>query len=171
MKMKYQSYRINEEQKLEIEKARKENRDKRVENRLRVLSLKAEGATYKEIMTITGYSKANIANILKTYFEKGISEIVTRKYYGNHRNLSFEEERELLDSFAKKAELGQIIEVKEIKAAYEEKVGHSTGGSQIYYVLARHGWRKIIPRSRHPKKASDEAIDASKKLTESSEKK
>ena len=104
----------------------------------------------------------NIANILKTYFEKGISEIVTRKYYGNHRNLSFEEERELLDSFAKKAELGQIIEVKEIKAAYEEKVGHSTGGSQIYYVLARHGWRKIIPRSRHPKKASDEAIDASK---------
>ena len=80
-------------------------------------------------------------------------------------------ERELLDSFAKKAELGQIIEVKEIKAAYEEKVGHSTGGSQIYYVLARHGWRKIIPRSRHPKKASDEAIDASKKLTESSEKK
>ena len=122
---------MNEEQKLEIEKARKENRDKRVENRLRVLSLKAEGATYKEIMTITGYSKANIANILKTYFEKGISEIVTRKYYGNHRNLSFEEERELLDSFAKKAE----------------------------------------PRSRHPKKASDEAIDASKKLTESSEKK
>ena len=63
MKMKYQSYRMNEEQKLEIEKARKENRDKRVENRLRVLSLKAEGATYKEIMTITGYSKANIANI------------------------------------------------------------------------------------------------------------
>ena len=77
----------------------------------------------------------------------------------------------VLDSFAKKAELGQIIEVKEIKAAYEEKVGHSTGGSQIYYVLARHGWRKIMPRSRHPKKASDEAIDASKKLTESSEKK
>ena len=66
---------MNEEQKLEIEKARKENRDKRVENRLRVLSLKAEGATYKEIMTVTGYSKANIANILKTYFEKGISEI------------------------------------------------------------------------------------------------
>ena len=89
---------MNEEQKLEIEKARKENRDKRVENRLRVLSLKAEGATYKEIMTVTGYSKANIANILKTYFEKGISEIVTRKYYGNHRNLSFEEERELLDN-------------------------------------------------------------------------
>ena len=166
MKMKYQSYRITEEQRSEIEKARKENNDKRVENRLRVLTLKADGATYKEIMSVTGYSKANIVKILKAYFEKGISEIVSRKYYGNHRNLSFEEESELLDSFAEKAELGQIIEVKEIKAAYEEKVGHSTGGSQIYYLLARHGWRKVMPRSRHPKKADDEAVEASKKLTE-----
>ncbi|MBR4040361.1 MAG: winged helix-turn-helix domain-containing protein [Clostridia bacterium] len=36
--------------------------------------------------------------------------------------------------------------------------------TQIYYVLHRHGWRKIMPRSRHPKKASEEAIEASKNL-------
>lgn len=166
MKMKYQRYSITKEQKAEIENARKENTDKHVEKRLRVLSLKADGATYKEIMSATGYCKANVAKILKEYYEKGLSEIVTRKYYGNHRNLSLEEESKLLDSFAEKAELGQIIEVKEIKAAYEEKVGHSIGGGQIYGVLARHGWRKVMPRSRHPKKADDEAIEASKKLTE-----
>ena len=42
-------------------------------------------------------------------------------------------------------------------------IGHSIGTSQIYYVLHRHGWRKVMPRSRHPKKASEEVIETSKK--------
>ena len=162
MKMRYL---ITKEQQNEIEKARKENKDKRIERRLRVLSLKGEGATYREIMTITGYSKANVAKIIKIYFEKGLSEIITNKLGGNHRNLSYAEESELLEFFAKKAEQGQIVEVREIKEAYEIKVGHSIGGGQIYYVLARHNWRKVMPRSKHPQKASEEAIEASKKLS------
>ena len=57
-----------------------------------------------------------------------------------------------------------IVEVSEIKTSYEQAVGHRTGGSQIYYVLRRHGWRKVMPRSKHPKKASEEVIETSKKL-------
>ena len=79
--------------------------------------------------------------------------------------MSFEEEANLLEPFHERASQGQLVEVSEIKAVYEEAVGHTIGGSQIYYVLRRHGWRKVMPRSRHPKKASDEAIEASKKLT------
>ena len=60
-------------------------------------------------------------------------------------------------------------EVSEIKARYEEAVGNSIGGSQIYYVLKRHGWRKVMPRSRHPKKASEEVIATSKKLKHESQ--
>ncbi|MDD7306221.1 MAG: winged helix-turn-helix domain-containing protein [Peptoniphilaceae bacterium] len=78
--------------------------------------------------------------------------------------MSFEEEEEFLKQFEEKAEKEQIITVKVIEKAYIEKVGHSIGGSQIYYVLKRHGFRKIMPRSRHPKKASDEVIETSKKL-------
>ncbi|MCL2501217.1 MAG: winged helix-turn-helix domain-containing protein [Defluviitaleaceae bacterium] len=55
-----------------------------------------------------------------------------------------------------------------LKAAYQEKVGHRIGTAQIYYVLKRHDWRKVKPRSRHPKKASPEAIETSKKLTPAS---
>ena len=36
------------------------------------------------------------------------------------------------------------------------------------YVLHRQGWRKIMPRSRHPKKADEEVIATSKKLTRKS---
>ena len=81
-----------------------------------------------------------------------------------HRNLSIEEEKEFLSAYTKQAEAGQIIDLNELKSAYIEKVGHSIGGSQIYRMLERHGWRKVMPRSKHPQKASDEAIEASKKL-------
>ena len=53
---------------------------------------------------------------------------------------------------------------------FDEKLGKDTGRVYIYMLLERHGWRKIMPRSKHPQKASDEAIEASKKLTLESEK-
>ena len=71
----------------------------------------------------------------------------------------------MLAEFEEKAESGQIVEVSDIKVAYQEKVGHAISSGQIYYVLKRHNWRKVKPRSRHPKKASPEVIEASKKLT------
>lgn len=80
-----------------------------------------------------------------------------------------EEEAALLEPFLEKAQKGEIVEVSAIKAAYEEKVGHTIGGSQIYRVLHRNNWRKVMPRSKHPKKAGDEAIEASKKLKTESE--
>ena len=75
--------------------------------------------------------------------------------------MSIEEEKEFLSTYTKQAEAGQIIDLNELKAAYIEKVGHSIGGSQIYRMLERHGWRKVMPRSKHPQKASNEAIEAS----------
>ena len=76
-----------------------------------------------------------------------------------------EEVTVLLEPYREQAEKGQIVEVSEMKASYEQAVGHTIGGSQIYYVLHRNGWRKITPRSKHPKKASEEVIETSKKLT------
>ena len=78
--------------------------------------------------------------------------------------MSYEEEEGLLEPFKAEAEAGRMVEISKIKAAYIEKVGHSIGNGQIYYVLKRHGWRKVMPRSQHPQKASDEAIEASKKI-------
>ena len=84
--------------------------------------------------------------------------------------MSIAEEEALLEPFKKAAEVGQIVEVSEIKRAYEEAIGRSLENNhgQIYNVLHRHGWRKVMPRSKHPKKASQEEIEASKKLTKPS---
>lgn len=162
MKMKY-SY---SEQDLEIIKAaRKNNKDKQVERRLKAIELRIAGKKAKEIAVMTEFHPAYIVQLMAKYRKGGIEAITGNHYGGNRRNMSIEEEAKLLEPFRQRASQGQMIEVSEIKAAYEKAVGHRIGGSQIYYVLRRHGWRKVMPRSKHPKKASDEVIEASKKLT------
>jgi len=147
-----------------IRAARKGNKDKRVEQRLKALELQASGKKGKEIAEITGFQPAYVSQLMAKYRDGGIEAITGNHYGGNRRNMSFEDEAALLEPFRKRAELGQVVETSDIKAAYEKAVGHTIGGSQIYYVLKRHGWRKVMPRSKHPKKASEEAIEASKKL-------
>ena len=162
-------YHMNKEQINEINKARKENKDKNIEKRLKALLLYSEGKSRAEIAEETGFAKTYITDLVSKYRAQGLEGFIENKYRGNRRNMSFEEEKEFLELYRRQAEQGQIIEVGDIKKAYAEKVGHPIGGSQIYYVLRRHGWRKITPRSKHPNKASDEVIEASKKLTMPSE--
>lgn len=158
-------YTFSDEEKQEIKKAREKNRDKNVEKRLEALALRAEGKRNKEISEKTGFHTQYITVLVSRYKSNGLSSITENHYHGNRRNLSYEEEEALLEPFRQAAKSGKMVSVRDIEAAYREAVGHSIGTGQIYYVLHRHGWRKIMPRSRHPKKASEEVIETSKKLT------
>jgi Winged helix-turn helix len=55
-------------------------------------------------------------------------------------------------NFAKAAGAGELLNIQDLKAAYEQAIGHSTSNSTIYNLLARHGWRKLMPRPFHPKR-------------------
>ena len=131
--------------------------------------MRAKGNKLAEIAQATGYSFSNITKLVRRYRAGGLAAIVENHYGGNHRNMSYEEEAALLKPFEEKAKAGQMVEISEIKAAYQEAVGHSIGTAQIYYVLRRHRWRTVMPRSKHPKKADKEVIEASKKLTRESQ--
>ena len=155
--------RYSEEDSEIIALARKKNKDKRAEKRLYALELRAEGKSAEEVSAATGFHSAYITQLTAKYRSEGIEAISGNHYGGKRRNMSEEEEASLLEPFREKAEKGEIIEVSEIKASYEQAAGHKIGGSQIYYVLRRHGWRKVMLRSKHPKKASEEVIAASKK--------
>ena len=158
-------YTFTEEQIEELTNAAKVNKRKDVDRRLRALLMRSKRKTLAETAQATGYSFRNITKLVRTYREGGVDAIVENHYGGNHRNMSYEEETALLKPFEKKAEAGQMVEVSEIKVAYQEAVGHCIGSAQIYYVLHRHGWRKVMPRSKHPRRASEEDVEASKKLT------
>jgi transposase len=156
---------FTEEEMKEIKKARKNNKNKSAERRLIVLSMKAEGKTLEEIVARTDYSPTHARSLVTKYFNEGIESILGKKRQANHRNIPLEEEIAFVESFIDRAKKGELITVKDIKAAYEARVGHKIGNGHIYVILKRQGWRKIKPRPEHPKKASEAEIATSKKLT------
>lgn len=158
-------YVITKEEAELIREYRKKVKDKREDKRLYAVQLRGEGMKNDEVAEKLDSDKRVISSWVRRYKEKGLEGLLTKKRTtGGHYNLTFEEEAELLKPFEERAQKGEMIETGEIKEAYRKVVGHSIGGGQIYMVLKRHGWRKIMPRSRHPKAADKEAVEASKKL-------
>ena len=157
-------YRYTDKDREIITAARKANKDKRAEKRLHALELRASGKSAEEVAAAVGFHASTITRLTEKYKKGGIEAISGNHYGGNRRNMSVEKEAEILEPFRVLAEKGQMLSVEEIKKKYEVEAGHSIGSGQIYRVLHRHDWRKVMPRSKHPKKASEEEIDSSKKL-------
>src|SRR5450759_257678 len=87
------------------------------------------------------------------YDHGGRKALKTKPSGGRKReNMTLAEEKALLDRFAKAAGAGEMLNIHDIKAAYEKAIGHETSNSTIYNLLARHGWRKLMPRPFHPKR-------------------
>lgn len=141
-----------------------------MDKRLRAVVLRGAGNNNKDIAKILETSTDMVSRWISAYAKGGTDALLAKARPGRPTSISFDEEAKLLAEFEAKAEAGQIVEVSDIKVAYQEKVGHTISSGQIYYVLQRHDWRKIKPRSQHPKKASPEVIETSKKLTHGSKK-
>ena len=164
------TYTISQEDICAVEELRKTNRDKQVDKRLRAVVLRGQGNKNKDIAKTLETSTDMVSRWISAYAKWGAEALLAKPRPGRPTSISFDEEAKLLAEFDAKAEAGQIVEISDIKLAYQEKVGHTISSGQIYYVLKRHGWRKIKPRSQHPKKASSEVIETSKKLTPESKK-
>lgn len=157
--------KITELQLAEIKKYREINKDKKIDKHLRAVQLRGEGMGDKEIAVIVEAHPTVVSRWVCKYVKDGINALLKGQYCGNRRNISLDEEAEFISTFKEKAEKGQCVTVKEIKVAYCEKIGHKCGKGQIYRVLKRQEWRKVVPRKEHPNKASEAEVEASKKLT------
>ena len=65
--------------------------------------------------------------------------------------MSFEEEVEFLRPWAEQAQAGGVLVLSVIRAALAQRLGRKVAASVVYRFLARHGWRKVAPDTRHPK--------------------
>ena len=157
---------ISKEEYEKIVEAEKKTQDKQISKKLKVLMMRYEGKNNEEVGKKLELCSVRVSQLVGEYKTKGLERYIEKKYGGNHQNMTEEEEEEILEKFKKDAEAGHIVTAQEIKKAFDEKLGRDTGRGYIYMLLARHGWRKVMPRSRHPKKANEEAIEASKKLRE-----
>jgi transposase len=146
------------EQKEEILEAERKASKKFETKRIMILRLIAiDNMKTPEVAKVVGYNSDSVNNIVAKYFKEGIDSMLgENRKGGNKRYLSEEENSEFLKIFEEKAEKGQMLIVTEIKKEYEKKIGKEVPNSTIYRILARQKWRKVMPRSKHPKSKPEE---------------
>jgi hypothetical protein len=84
-----------------------------------------------------------------------------------HFTMTLNEEREFLVGWEAEAKSGGVLAVPPIHAALVERLGRDISPSHTYRMLARHGWRKVQPDTKHPKSdpvAQDEFKKNSQRL-------
>jgi transposase len=123
------------------------------------------GATLSTTAELLGLSRDRVV-VLRREFQGTGDATVGKKARGGRRHqlLTPEEEASFLAPWIETAARGGVLVVPPIHAALEERVGHKVPKSTVYRLLARHGWRKVAPDTRHPK--ADPAVqDAYKKTS------
>jgi len=119
--------------------------------------------TAEEIALHCGVGKYTVQQLISRYNRLGIAAVETKGKGGRKREyLTFEQEQQFLKPFFAQAQTGEIATVAVIHRAFEAHITHKVNESTIYRLLQRHGWRKIVPRPRHPQ-AKKEAQEAFKK--------
>jgi len=110
------------------------------------------GSSAAQIAQLLGRSIATVHVIHSRWAKEGDALFDLRARGGRrHQHLSPAQEDQLLAPFTAKAQACGLVHVSEIKQAMQKKVGSALAPSTVYRMLDRHGWRKVIPRPRHPK--------------------
>ena len=156
--------KISEQEYEQIKEAAKKNKNKRVDKKLQVLIMRHEEKGNEEISARTGYNVRYITTLMGQYKKQGLEEFIRIKQTSHNRNMSVEQEAKVLAKFAEEADAGHELTVNEIRQGLESELGKETSVAYAYRVLKRHGWRKVMPRPKHPKAAAKEEQDSSKKL-------
>ena len=119
--------------------------------RIQMVLLRESGMAQPAIASAMGVSLSTVNRAHMAYDHGGIKALKPKASGGRQReNMAVTEEKALLARFAKAAGAGEMLNIHDLKAAYEQAIGHRTSNSTIYNLLARHGWRKLTPRPFHP---------------------
>ncbi len=122
------------------------------------------GSSAAQIAQLLGWSTATVHVLHSRWAKEGEAIFDIRPRGGRRRqHLSPEQEHGLLAPFVERATAGGMLSVGEIQQAYQKQLGKVVAPSTIYRLLDRHGWRKVVPRPRHPK--ADVAAQAAFKKT------
>ena len=104
--------------------------------RIQMILLRESGMAQPAIADAMGVSLSTVNRAHMAYDRGGIKALKPKPSGGRKReNMTLPEEKTLLRHFAN-----------------EKAIGHATSNSTVYNLLARHGWRKLMPRPFHPKR-------------------
>lgn len=132
---------------------------------------KAEKMKAAEVAIAVGTTKGLIYQWTYRYKKYGVDGLINKPCGGRiWAYMSLEKEKELLESITPDAMNGLVVITKVIREKAEQILQKSVSADYAEDLLNRHGWRKIAPRTRHPK-STPEAQEEFKKKCQSSSKK
>lgn len=119
--------------------------------RVTCMRLLAVGRTGRDVAEVIGRSENTVYRHKKRFLEGGEATLMAEGW-GGRRNavLSEAEEAELVAGFVKAAGDGELITANAVIAAVAKRTGRRVDPTTVYRMLERHGWRKVMPRPRHP---------------------
>jgi transposase len=118
-------------------------------------------ATLEQTATLLGVSRASVARLQQRFREGFQPAAPPSPRWGGRRRamMTVEEETAFLAPWVEQTRTAGVLVVSPLRAALAERLGRKkVAASVVYRLLARHGWRKVAPDSRHPK--SDPAAQA-----------
>ncbi len=110
------------------------------------------GSTLEQTASMLGVSRATVHRLQTAFRKKCRGDYVPKKHGGRRRVLmSLEQERAFLAPWEEQARDGGVLVVSALRADLSCQLGRPVDASVVYRLLARHGWRKLAPDTRHPK--------------------
>ena len=111
--------------------------DPKRRQRIQMVLLRESGMSQPAIAEAMGVSLSTVNRAHMAYDHGGIKALKPKPNGGrNHQNMTLAEEKALLARFAKAAGAGEMLNIHDLKAAYEKAIGHPTSDSTVYEPLA-----------------------------------
>jgi transposase len=111
------------------------------------------GATLEQTAAALGVARATVGRYQAKVRGRLTHPARLDPQWGGRRRaaLNWDEEYEFLEPWAQQAADGGMLVVAPLRAALAQRLEHPVAHSVVYRLLARHGWRKVAPDTRHPK--------------------
>jgi transposase len=106
-------------------------------------------ATLEQTAAILGVGRATVPR-LQQCFRESVQPQATRPPWGGRRKALLSIEQEAAP-WAEQAREAGLLVLSPIRAALAQRLGRPVAASVVWRLLARHGWRKLAPDTRHPK--------------------
>jgi|SRR5579872_91796 len=109
----------------------------------------------KQIATAIGWTAASVRRVQARFAKEGVECFVRKPTGGRKRaNISLERETHILAKFARQARRGGMLDVQQIKRAYELSVAKTVSRSTIYRLIERHGLKRFLPLAKLSRNAT-----------------
>ena len=112
------------------------------------------GMKAETIALVLSSSASIVRRVVQLYNNHG-TDFVTQLTWGGRResrcHISLKKEAALLKTIEEKSMRGEILTAKDIKKEVEKEVKKEVSDDYIWDMFKRHGWKKKVPRPKHPK--------------------